>query len=141
MQLNSPEGRNYQELVDKTLNQQIESLSAKSNLTVSQLLLWLGQKLNPDIPLYNMVFHFTIEGRIEPLFFQQAFQSLFDHCDALRLTFTEFEGIPQQQVSQKENYSLPFLDFSQEEDPVAIAVQEWLDLSPDSDIRFEQVLV
>ena len=101
MQLNSPGERNYQELVDKNLSQQIESLAAKSNLTVSQLLLWLGQKLNPNIPLYNMVFHFTIEGKIEPLFFQQAFQSLFNHCDALRLTFTEFEDVPQQQVSQK----------------------------------------
>ena len=127
MQLNSPEECNYQELVDKTLSQQIESLAAKSNLTVGQLLLWLGQKLNPEVPLYNMVFHFTIEEEIEPLFFQQVFQTLFNHCDVLRLTFTEFEGVPWQQVSKQENYSLPFLDFSQEKDPKA-AAQEWLDL-------------
>ncbi|MEO1182352.1 MAG: hypothetical protein AAFX51_16230, partial [Cyanobacteria bacterium J06636_28] len=50
-----------------SLGQQIDTLASKSNLTPGQLLLWLGQKLNPETPLYNMVFSFTIQGEIDPV--------------------------------------------------------------------------
>ena len=124
MQLNSPEKHSYQELVNRPLNQQIEPLADQSNLTVSQLLLWLGQKLNPDVPLYNMAFLFTLSGGIDDAHFQAAFQALVDASDTLRTVIVEVEGIPQQRVLPQLDYEVAILDFSGESDPQARA-QTW----------------
>ena len=67
----------------------------RSNLTQSQFLIWLGQKLNVDSPLYNMVHTFTINGEISPAIFRQAFQTLIDKSDALRTVIEEIDGTPQ----------------------------------------------
>ncbi|MEO1509412.1 MAG: condensation domain-containing protein [Cyanobacteria bacterium J06633_23] len=107
------------------LGQQIDTLAAKSNLTPGQLLLWLGQKLNPKAPLYNMVFSFTIQGEIDPAHFQRAFQALVAHSDILRLTITEADGVPQQTVAATSNYLLPVIDFSTDIDPIQ-ASQTWM---------------
>ena len=61
-----------------------DNLAAKSNLTTSQFAIWVGQTLYPDIPLYNMVHTFTIDGSIDVPKFQAAFQALVDCSDALR---------------------------------------------------------
>ncbi|MEM6254385.1 MAG: amino acid adenylation domain-containing protein [Cyanobacteria bacterium P01_D01_bin.156] len=107
------------------LSQQVDEIAAQSNLTTGQILLWLGQKLNPDSPLYNMVFSFTIQGEIEPVHFQRAFQQLVNHCDILRLTIVESDGIPQQQVAPHLEYTLPFIDFSKQANPSA-ASKQWM---------------
>ncbi|MEM8611204.1 MAG: condensation domain-containing protein [Cyanobacteria bacterium P01_H01_bin.105] len=110
------------------LSQQIDTLASKSNLTPGQLLLWLGQKLNPETPLYNVVFSFTIQGEIDLAHFQRAFQALVVHSDILRLTITESDGIPHQTVAPTSNYSLPFIDFSTDStdiDPTQ-ASQTWM---------------
>ena len=70
--------------------------AAHSNLTPAQRPLWLGQKLSPDSPLYNMTFLFTFSGKIDPDHFQTAFQSLLQRCDALRKVNEEHAGITQQ---------------------------------------------
>ncbi|MEL7360424.1 MAG: condensation domain-containing protein, partial [Cyanobacteria bacterium J06560_6] len=54
-------------------------------LTTPQRLLWLGQKLAPSAPLYNMAFCFTLTGEVDAAHFQSAFQALIDRCDALRM--------------------------------------------------------
>ncbi|MEM7793616.1 MAG: condensation domain-containing protein, partial [Cyanobacteria bacterium P01_C01_bin.118] len=114
-------------MADKSnpINQQIETLSSQSNLTTGQLLLWLGQKLNPNTPLYNMVFSFTIQGEIDPGHFRHAFQTLIKCCDILRLIITEADGVPQQRVAPELDYDLPFIDFSTETDPHT-ASQTWM---------------
>ncbi|MEM9265475.1 MAG: amino acid adenylation domain-containing protein [Cyanobacteria bacterium P01_F01_bin.13] len=108
-----------------SLSQQIDTLASQSNLTTGQLLLWLGQKLNPDVPLYNMVFSFTIQGELDPEHFQRAFQALVSGSDILRLTITESAGIPQQHVAPTLDYRLPLIDFSIEVDPHQ-AAQVWM---------------
>ncbi|MEO0803877.1 MAG: amino acid adenylation domain-containing protein, partial [Cyanobacteria bacterium J06642_2] len=108
------------------LSRQIEDLASKSNLTMAQLLLWLGQKLNPEAPLYNMVFSFTISGEINFECFRQAFQTLLDRADILRATVTELDGIPYQKVQPTLEYALPLVDFSAQLDPDADA-KHWLD--------------
>ena len=107
------------------LSQQIEMLASQSNLTVGQLLLWLGQKLNPALPLYNMVFSFTITGDVDRVHFQHAFQALVDRSDVLRLTITESAGVPHQQVRQALRYPLPYLDFASAGTPQSMA-QQWM---------------
>ena len=43
-------------------------------LTQSQSLMWIGQKLNPKSPLYNVAYSFDISGEINIENFQKAFQ-------------------------------------------------------------------
>ncbi len=50
--------------------QQTEKIFECSNLTKSQFLIWLGQKLNPDSSLYNVMVAFTINGKVEAATFQ-----------------------------------------------------------------------
>ncbi|MGK7878412.1 MAG: amino acid adenylation domain-containing protein [Xenococcaceae cyanobacterium] len=106
--------------------ERISDIAEKSNLTTSQLLLWLGQKLNPDMPLYNMVLTFTIQGKIHPVHFQQAFQALIDRTDALRTVIEEVDGLPQQRFRSTFPYKLLFLDFTSEAKPQS-ALQAWVD--------------
>ena len=100
-------------------------LTEGSNLTTSQMLLWLGQKLNPDIPLYNMVLVFTIKGEINSAIFQQAFKTLVNASDALRTTIQEINGIPQQTVLASFPYTLPLLDLSHEVNS-QVVLQNWI---------------
>ena len=94
-------------------------MAARSNLTRSQFLIWLGQKLHANAPLYNMVHTFTIHGRIEPEAFQQAFQTLVNKNDALRTVIREIDGVPQQQVTAQYLYTVDAIDFSNQPDPLA----------------------
>lgn len=97
---------------------------ARSNLTPPQRGLWLGQKLLPDSPLYNMAFLFTLSGKLEPTHFQAAFQALIDRCDAFRTVIVEKEGVPQQKILTALQSPLSILDFSQNVDPKK-AVRDW----------------
>ncbi len=103
----------------------MNDIAEQSNLTTSQLMLWLGQKLNPQAPLYNMVLAFTIDGQINPLLFQQAFQTVVNSSDALGTVIEEENNIPQQRVQTTFTYTLPFLDFTDETDP-EVASQKWI---------------
>ena len=92
-------------------------LEKESNLTATQLQIWLGQKLHPNAPLYNMIHTFTIHGPIEPAAFQQAFQESINKSDALRTVIREIDGVPQQQVKPYYPYTVEFIDFSNESNP------------------------
>jgi hypothetical protein len=70
--------------------------------------------LYPDAPLFNCVDTFTIRDAVEPDHFQAAFQVLIDKTDALRTIFEEKEGVPWQRVVNKLEYTVEYLDFSQE---------------------------
>ena len=64
------------------------------DLTQSQFSLWMGQKLNPEVPLYNMVHVFTISGDIDIESFKRAFRKLVENSDALRTVFYEDNNKP-----------------------------------------------
>ena len=107
-------------------NQKADEIFERSNLTKSQFLIWLGQKLSPEAPLYNMVIAFTINGNIEPGAFNQAYQGVVGKSDALRTVIYEENGIPFQRVLPQLPYNIEFLDFSQLHDP-KVEFQKWLD--------------
>ncbi|WP_339704489.1 amino acid adenylation domain-containing protein [uncultured Kriegella sp.] len=96
----------------------------KYPLTKSQLLIWAGQKLNPDAPLYNMVHSFEIDGEIDISVFQRAFQELVDRVDALRTVFIDVQGDPVQEVLGQLEYELPV--FFLKETESEIAREEWI---------------
>ncbi len=84
-----------------------------SNLTRYQQLLWMGQKLQPDLPTYNLAFAITIPLALDHRHFQKAFQTLVNSSDALRTVIREDDGIPHRHVLPEMPYETEFLDFSQ----------------------------
>ena len=86
-------------------------------LTKSQSLLWLGQEMNPESPMYNMVMTYQINGKISSTHFKTAFQKLVSQSDALRSVFVIENGIPKQQFLANLDYNIKFIDFSNENHP------------------------
>jgi amino acid adenylation domain-containing protein len=88
-----------------------------SNLTQSQLLIWTGQQLSPNVPLYNIAFTFELSGEINVVHFQRAFQILIDKSDAMRTVFESIDGTPQTKLLDVVSYEVEWLDFSKEKVP------------------------
>lgn len=103
----------------------MDSVIHHSFLSKSQLLIWMGQKLHQEVPLYNMVLVFRITGQIDPIAFQTAFQSLVDQRDAFRTIISENNGKPVQRVLPHVPYTIKFLDFSTLVNP-EIEFRNWL---------------
>lgn len=89
----------------------------RSNLTKNQLLIWLGQQLQPEIPLYNGVHTFAIPVDVDPRAFQVAFQALIDCSDVMRTVVLSVDGVPRQRVLRAFPYTVEYLDFSEAPDP------------------------
>ena len=85
------------------------------NLTQSQLLMWTGQQLSPDSPMYNMALSFRIPSEINISHFQEAFQKMLQLSDAMRTVFFEKDGKPQQRILSNFPYEMEVIDFSKKE--------------------------
>ena len=81
----------------------------RSELTASEQLIWTGQRLDPDAPLYNMALAIEIATAIDVPAFQRAFQTLVDETDALRTCFVEVDGRPQRVVRHRVTASVEVL--------------------------------
>lgn len=79
-------------------------------------MLWAGQQLQPEAPLYNMAFVFDFSEAIEEEAFTWAFQLLLQKSDALRTIFIIEDGVPKQQVLADFDYKLGILDWSERPD-------------------------
>lgn len=106
--------------------QSAEEIFHRSNLTNSQFQIWLGQKFNPDVPLYNMILTFTIAGSIQPEAFERAFRTLASKSDAMRTVIGEVDGVPQRRVLDSLPHDIEMLDWSSNPDPDALQLR-WLD--------------
>ncbi|HSF86851.1 MAG TPA: amino acid adenylation domain-containing protein [Acidimicrobiia bacterium] len=93
--------------------------SPGSNLTQAQSLIWAGQQLYPDVPLYNMVMAFRIEGPLDVATFRMAFADLVASTDVLRTTFEDVDGVPQRRVDDAAEPALDWVDLSDAADPDA----------------------
>ncbi len=91
-------------------------MSISKSLTNSQLLLWTGQQLYPNTPLYNMIFTFELSGKIEVEIFREAFRLLVQHSDAMRTVFEVVNGVPQQKVLSELVYEMEVMDWVEGED-------------------------
>ncbi|MGF1488147.1 MAG: amino acid adenylation domain-containing protein [Prochloraceae cyanobacterium] len=103
---------------------QTETIYQLSNLTSYQLLMWLGQQLNPKKPIYNNLFVSNITNAIDLEYFQKAFQTVIDASDALRTIITANNSIPQQKVIEEFPYLVECIDFSAAANPHEKAI-EW----------------
>lgn len=95
------------------MNQPVDHIS---NLTQSQLSIWTGQQMSPNVPLYNSPFTFEIDGDINVSHFRTAFQILVDQSDSMRTVFESIDNIPQAKLLDSVSYKVEFLDFSNEKD-------------------------
>ncbi|MEE9372220.1 MAG: amino acid adenylation domain-containing protein [Saprospiraceae bacterium] len=110
-----------------------------NNLTQTQLLIWMGQKLNPESPLYNMILTFEMNSPIDIPHFQTAFQSLINKCDALRTIFIESDGQPIQKVLPSLIYELELLDWSEKIDTIFL-YQQWKDKRIQKNLELSKIL-
>ena len=66
--------------------------AAPQELTHSQKQIWVGQRLNPASPLYNMAFAFVFPAELRADLFCEAWQRVVDASDALRTRIVEDES-------------------------------------------------
>jgi amino acid adenylation domain-containing protein len=105
---------------------ELAELYDHSNLTRNQLIVWLGQKLNGDTPLYNIPYIMNLSGHVEPDHIRNAWRSIVNSSDALRTVFEEDEdGAIHQRVLPSVEWDMEQLDFSRELDPAA-KLKGWL---------------
>ncbi len=105
---------------------QLDDIYERSNLTRNQLLVWMGQKLQPDVPLYNSSLTFHISGALDPARFRRAFRALLDQHDALRTVVEEREGVPRQRLLTDLPFEVEHVSFTSAADPEG-AYRAWLD--------------
>ncbi|MEM1118769.1 MAG: condensation domain-containing protein, partial [Bacteroidota bacterium] len=106
-------------------DREVRDGSAAMGLTTSQYLLWTGQKLHPEAPLYNMVHTFEVRGPLDPARFERAYRSVLGRSDALRMAIEEHAGTPVQRPLPADAFDVPHVDLSAEPDPEA-AAQAWV---------------
>ena len=104
--------------------EELDRLLPRTNLTKNQLLVWAGEKLASEAPLYNIAALLRIEGSIDRIRFANAFQQLLDGCELLRSVIEEAEGIPRRKVLPAYPFEMDYLDLSQSESPEA-RLSEW----------------
>ncbi len=63
-----------------------------AGLTHSQTQIWIGQRLHPESPLYNMAFAFVFPTELRADLFCEAWRRVADGSDALRTRVVEDEG-------------------------------------------------
>ncbi len=108
-------------------------------LTESQMVMWVGQKLDPYNPAYNSTIVYTIYEAIDPEIFQKSFQTVVNQRDSFRTVFEEVDGIPQAKILPQRTYQVIYLDFSQAPDPHS-AARAWIEHSAKTAFALEQCL-
>lgn len=93
-------------------------------LSRSQTLLWTGQMLHPDSPVYNMAIGYEIAAVIDPAAFKAAFRTMVAGCDVLRTVVISDDATPRQKVLSLPDFDLQFIDLSDRPDPEA-AYKMW----------------
>ena len=94
-------------------------------LTASQREIWFDQMLHADLPLYNIGGYVEIPGPIDPDLFEQAANLLAQKHDVLRTLLIDEQdedGIPLQSFAALLAVHVPVHDFSDREDPHAVAI-------------------
>lgn len=81
-------------------------------LSHRQTMIWAGQILDPDVPLYNMAHAFTMELDLDRAAFEAAFAVLVSGSDALRTVIVDHNGRPAQQVLATVDTTLPYVDLT-----------------------------
>ncbi|HSJ64048.1 MAG TPA: amino acid adenylation domain-containing protein [Gemmatimonadaceae bacterium] len=85
-------------------------MAFEHELTVSERLIWAGQRLDPESPLYNMALAFAFRGALDVEAFQTAFRQVVAGTDALRAIWIEEGGHPRREVLDSVDASVELID-------------------------------
>ncbi len=88
-----------------------------TELTHSQTQIWIGQRLNPDSPLYNMAFAFVFPTELRADVFCEAWRRVADGSDALRTRLAEQAGGGRRRTLEARASLTAVLDLGQRLDP------------------------
>lgn len=92
------------------------------SLSASQTDIWLAQKLDSQLPLYNIGSFIEIAGPIDPELFLTAIKQAVADIDCQRIVFHETDIGPRQRVCANVRVTVPFIDVSSESDPREAAI-------------------
>ncbi len=104
----------------------IDDVLARTDLSRAQFLMWLGQEIDPDIPLYNMIQTFRIEGPLDIDRFAEAWQDVVTAADALHTTVVAPSGVPRLVVDPAMVAPVEVVDLRRAADPEG-ALGRWID--------------
>ena len=94
-------------------------------LTDNQLLIWMRQRVHPDVPLHNGVWTFRLLGAVDPGAFARAFERLVEEAEALRMEIGESAGRLLGRLPDERPPALDLADLRVFV-PTAPALQDWL---------------
>ena len=86
-----------------------KKVSARS-LSFAQQRLWFLHQLEPDSPVYNQFNALRLRGRLNREALQKTLDSVIARHEALRTTFSSFEGKPAQVIHAPDNVELSVID-------------------------------
>src|SRR5512139_157543 len=116
-----------------------EAATAPQVLTHTQQQIWLGQRLNPASPLYNMAFAFVFPTELRADLFCEAWQRVADASDALRTRIVDdARGDPRRTLAAR-GPSTEVIELAAQDDP-GEAFLQWCrarcarPLPPDGDL-------
>jgi glyine---[glycyl-carrier protein] ligase len=96
------------------------------SLLAAQREIWLAQKVDPHNSIYNLGQYIEIHGVIDPALFEAALREILVEAEALRIQISEGVNEPQLVINNGySEWSMPFIDFSEELDPKA-AAEKWM---------------
>ena len=93
-------------------------------LTHSQKQIWVGQRLHPESPLYNMAFAFVFPTELRADRFREAWRRVADASDALRTRIGVTMGGAEGPILEPSGCTTEVLDLGQQPDPEQ-AFLEW----------------
>ncbi|NNE13065.1 MAG: amino acid adenylation domain-containing protein, partial [Ilumatobacter sp.] len=114
------------ELAPRSRPQTTDAVLDRSNLTAPQLLMWLGQQLDPEVPLYNMIQTFRVTGAIDPDTFEKAWRGVVGASDALRSTIVVDDGVPRRVVDDMPTGAVEVVDLRGTPDADS-AAHDWIE--------------
>ncbi len=98
----------------------------KFPLTSIQKGVWVHQMSYPDVPFYNIGGYLRIDGKVDPVIFEKAKRKIVRENDALRIVLRKGDLLPTQEFLEDADFDFPFVDFSEEDDPMGKAV-DWIE--------------
>lgn len=82
-------------------------------LSAAQRRLWFLNKLEPDLPVYNIPMQLTLKGKLDIDALSASMSELVKRHEVLRTRFEELEGQPAQVISPAEPLQIPVIDLTE----------------------------
>ena len=125
---------------------QLPHVDLTRRLSQMQRLIWAGQELAPQAPIYNSAFRIRIPTSIDQDVFERAFRAIVTRSETLRTTVVmTAQGIPVAQLVEHPEFEFSVIDLSEGNDPYQEACR-WCQLRcerllPMDGLMFESALL